>query len=824
MARLFVYTIVLFCLALITVPASVLAQITKITGTIIDNSTREPIPFANIYFKGTTIGATSDDKGFYSITTTTPGDSLTVTVIGYHLLSVQVKKGVTQKIDLSLIPMNIELSEFVVVPDEELIQLMMNWIRKNKKKNSKENIDYYQCEVYSKVQADVNNIDSTFMQRKIFRPFDFVWDYLDTADINGKAYLPILISETMSDVFYRKSPQTLKEIIKANKISGVENEGVTQYLGSMYQNVNIYDNFIFLLDKNFIGPLASFGDMYYNYSITDSVWMNDHMTIEVVFEPKRQHELTFSGTFWVQDSSWAIRKVVMRVSESANLNFVSDLVIAQEYDLVDKKHWMVVRDFMMADFNPLENRETTFGLFIRRTSTFRNYIIDEPVDQKIYNTPETVIVEKDAAEKDDSFWENNRHEALTSQEETIYAMVDTIQHLPVYRTWLDIAYIITSGYYPGEKFDYGPVYKVISFNDIEGVRFRVGARTDEAFSEKFRLEAYTAFGIKDARFKGGASVQYFLSKVPRRTLGFSAKYDLEQLGESANAYSTDNFFASIFKRAPANKLTDVREFKMFYEHDWFTGFSTTLTFIHRQDYPLGETVFAIKDGEDVILKKSIFSSEIQVYNRFAYKEKFIQGRYERTSMGTRYPIVEAIYSYGIPELLNSDYEYHKLTLRLSQWFNVAAIGWSKYVVETGKIWRTLPYNMLKIHEGNESYFFYESSNNMMNYYEFISDKYVSLYYTHHFEGLLTNWLPLIRKLDLRTAVQGKMVIGTLTEANKNYSVFPQFSGSLDYPYYEAGFAVENIFKIIRIDAIWRLSHHEQYTDVFNVFVSLDFTF
>jgi hypothetical protein len=201
------------------------------------------------------------------------------------------------------------------------------------------------------------------------------------------------------------------------------------------------------------------------------------------------------------------------------------------------------------------------------------------------------------------------------------------------------------------------------------------------------------------------------------------------------------------------------------------------------------------------------------------------GEFERANLGTKYPVLELLYGYGIPGFPGSVKEYTRLQFKISQWFNVANIGWSKYIFETGKIWGTLPYPFLKIHEGNETFIYYPEAGNMINYYEFISDTYASLSYSHHFDGLFFNHIPLMRKLKWREVIQGKAIWGTLSDANKNYSVFPINSGELNKPYYEAGVGIENIFKVGRIDAIWRLSHlNSPNVSRFRIFISFQFSF
>ena len=275
----------------------------------------------------------------------------------------------------------------------------------------------------------------------------------------------------------------------------------------------------------------------------------------------------------------------------------------------------------------------------------------------------------------------------------------------------------------------------------------------------------------------------------------------------------------------------VREYRAGYEHEWYNGFINRVQLIHREIFPLGATEFVVFQGSrmDPQFMSSIYTSEIQVDTRLSFRETFVAGEFTRTYISTVFPILQLSFTYGIPKVFKSDYEYQKLVLNLSEWFNFATIGWSKYIVEAGKIWGTLPYPLLRIHDGNQTFFYDDNSSNLMNYYEFVSDAWISASFTHHFDGLLFNKIPLVRKLKWREVARARVVYGTLNDKNAQYSLFPANMQSLNrVPYWEAGAGIENIFKIIRIDAIWRLSHlqDERYSNVpkFGIFVSLFFSF
>lgn len=780
--------------------------VTKIMGQVTDAITREPLPFVNIIFQGTVIGTSSGFDGNYSLETRKPTDSLLFSSMGYQTAKMKIDKGRFQTLSVELMPLNLNLQEVVIVAGENPAEVILRKVIENKPVNNVEKFDYYQYEAYNKIQIDANNLTSKAVNRRVYKPFKFIFEHVDTSTLNGKTYLPVFLTEVISDVYYRKEFKTTRELIKASKVSGFEKPGMIQFLGDKFKNYNIYDNYLLLFQRNFVSPVADFGLLFYKYYLVDSTYLDGKWCKKIMFKPRRKQELTFTGSLWITDTTFAVKSLEMRMAEDANINFVNDFYMSRTYDQFENTHWMVTRDYMIGDFNVVEG-SNLLGIFGQKTSTYKNFKFDKPGNEKVFSGPVQVIVKDDALIKNDDYWEQNRHEALTHDQLTIYQMIDTLQTIPLFNTYTDIIKTIGTGYYEFKKFELGPYMSIISFNDLEGIRLRIGGRTLEEFNKNLRLIGHIAYGTEDQQIKYQAGFEYYLNKYPLRKFGASHKYDIEQLGSSINSFRVDFLLASFFRRNPADKLSMVRENKAYYQHEWFTGFSNTINLIQR-------TVYSAKAGPFIIHPEpgvsqallNVTTTEFRLDTRLAVKEKFVLGDFDRYPLSNPYPIVDLQYGYGFPEALQSDYEYHRLTLRVSQWFNILSLGWSKYIFETGRIWGTLPYPLLKLHEGNETYFFDEYSFNMMNYYEFVSDKFVSMYYTHNFEGLFLNKVPLFRKLKMREVVFGKGLIGGLDNKNESYSEFPEGMYVFTKPYFEAGVGITNILKIGRIDYIWRLSY------------------
>jgi hypothetical protein len=802
-------------------------EITKVMGVVKDARTGEPLPFVNVYFKGTTVGATTDFSGQYSLESRKAIDTLIASYVGYFTISKAIQPNHFQVVDFQLEQENYELSEVVIRPGENPAEVLLRKIIDHKEFNDPDKKDTYHCEVYTKMQFDANNISEKLMNRKVLEPFRFVFEHMDTSTVNGKAYLPVMLSESFSNIYYRKAPRARKEFITASQISGIDNASVSQFAGNLAQNVNIYDNYIDLFQKNFPSPISSLGLLYYKYYLVDSASLDGKWCYNIMFKPRRKQEYAFTGNFWVNDTSFAVKKLEMRMVDDANMNFINDLVISQEFNQVENGQWMLSRDQIVADFNIVEDAKVTMGFYGTRTAIFRNYSFQPVRDEKIFSTPNNIIVMDNAIRKDKEYWARSRPEELSYRESSVYRLADTLKKMPIFNTYYDVIETIFTGYYIRGNFEWGPYASTYSFNSIEGNRFRVGGRTSNDFSTKVMFDGYVAYGTRDKEIKYKAGVIYMIGKTPDRVFSTSYKHDLEQLGVGDDAFREDFFFNSLFRRNPQDKLSMVDELKWSYKHEWFTGFSNTLGMSHRNIYSLGSDGIRLYDTElDKYLSRNLITTtEVTLDLHYGYREKVLAGEFERVVVSSPYPTLDIQYTYGIPNLLNSDFEYHKAKIRVSQWFNSMTAGWSKYYIEAGKSWGKLPFPLMKIHSGNETFWYDESAFNLMNYYEFVSDEYVNFLFTHHFEGFFLNRIPAIRKLKWREVAQVRGVIGHTTQTNLQFNAFPDGTYTLGKPYFEAGVGIENIFRFIRVDGIWRLSYNDHpNANRFGVMVSMNFNF
>jgi hypothetical protein len=788
------------------------AQQTIVSGRVIDAVSKEGVPFVPVVFVGTKSGANTDLDGHYKIATFYSSDSLRVMALGYDSQVKRVKQGTTMVINFELTPAAVSTGEVVIKPKEGVnpaIALVKNILR-NKDINNKEKLMAYEYEVYNKVEFDLNNISGKFQDRKIFKPFDFVFEGVDTTQ--EKPYLPVFMTESLSDYYFRRNPKITKEVIKATKVSGVENESVNQFLGDMYQNTNVYDNELIVFGKTFTSPISGYCLGFYDYDLVDSAYIEGKWCYRLQFFPRRKAEHLFFGEMWVNDTTYAVKSIDATIAEGANINWIKGFTVHQEYNEVQKEVWMLTRDELVVDFN-LSDRK--MGMYGRKTTTYKHFKINDAKEDEFYKGITDVIVSDDASEKGDEFWDQARHIELTAKEQRIYHMVDTLKNLPQFVTVANVLNLVVNGYKKIGLFELGPYYTMYSFNPIEGNRFRLGGRTSNDFSKKLMLEGYVAYGLRDERFKYGGGFIYILNKNPRMSFSMNAKRDMEQLGQSDNAFRQDNVLASLFRRNPATKLTDVTQLQGYFEREWLYGLSNKLYFTHRVLKPAGDNFKYTRFRPELTADQQVnflITSELSLYTRFAFKEKFVYGEFERISLGTKYPTLEVQYGQGIPGIMGSEFRYQKVVARVSDKIRFGPFGYLNARGEVGRIFGNLPYPLLMLHQGNETFFYDEASYNTMNFFEFVSDEWASLWLSYHAEGLVLNKIPLMRRLKWREVASAKAVVGGYDTQN-DLILSRDFNGdgvadiqSLRQPFVEAAIGVENIFKVLRVDFIWRLSY------------------
>jgi hypothetical protein len=791
------------------------AQTKIIKGTIKDDHSDEPVPFASIRLPGERGGLLADSAGsfIFRISNFKKGDSLTVQYIGYAKLSAPIPETNTDTIEINFRLERSSIEKNVVIKSKYGKGWIL-WRRmvKYKPLNDRYRFDNFGYELYNKLEIDINRINTEkFKNFRLLRPFGEVIEKTVDSTSEEKPFLPVFLTETISDYYYQKDPLRRREEIKASKTSGIKNESVQKLLGGMDQVVNVYNNFILVFDKRFISPISDNGDAFYYYRLTDTQYIGGKRFFHLVFTPKHKGENTFEGDCWVHDTTYAVQKMNLRLSKDANINYVEKLSLVQEYRMLDDSLWFLSKDKFIVDIAPIGKEK--FGVIGRKTTTYRDVKINSgEVWESVRKNKklEETILETGASDQNEEYWKQTRHEELDKNEKAIYAMIDTLQQMSLFKKYSQTAQFLATGYKPLGKLEYGPWFNIMSANVVEGFRTRLDLGTSSEFSKKWWLRGYLAYGTLDRKFKGRAEVTYLFRKNPRTRLYATYANDYDNGQVYYDEVGTDNvFMLAARKSAVPIKFFKVEQQRIDFLHETNSGFSFELSTARRQFTPIralpDKSIFGTGKGEP------LNNFEVSAKIRFAYLERFLEGSFLRTSLGSPYPITEIKYTKGFSGILRSNYDYHKLTASVHDYQKVSHYGELYYNIYGGKIWGTLPFMLLEMHPGNEIYYYNKYAFNLMNRFEFLSDEFAGINLEHNIGNGIFRLLSPTRKMKLRQFWTAKVLWGQLNNDNRALNqvgtIFRdghRFETLNDRTYMELGTGVDNIFRLLRIDLIWRV--------------------
>ncbi|GAA3780326.1 DUF5686 family protein [Corallibacter vietnamensis] len=797
--------------------ASVFAQ-TKVSGHVFDEN-NEPVAYANVIFKSSSEGTITDENGRFYLESDESWETLIVSFVGYETIEYPLEKRVNYEMRFNIKEEAAALQEVVIVTgkqskkaEENPAIAILKKIWERKRRNGLKQFDQYAYDKYEKVEFDLNTIDSSLMKSRLFKGMEFVFEDLDTSKVTGKTYLPMFINESASKVYGDNILEKEKETLEGNKNSGFDNNQVViAFIDDLYSDYDIYDNYLKFFDKSFVSPLSKTGINTYNYVLSDSAFIDNKWCYNIIYYPRRKNELTFKGDFWVNDSTFAIKEINMQASKSANINWVKEIYIEQEFEVLNDSVFLIKRDYFMSDFS-FQKKEKARGIYGKRTTLYNDYVFNEPKPEKFY-TEKVFSYNDDAYNRDDAFWEKNRLEKLNKDEKGIYKMLDTLKTVKKFKQLYSLGSILASGYieFDDLNFDYGPIFSTFGFNEVEGLRIRTGGRTYFGPNDLWRLEGFTAYGFKDQKFKYGISGKLLLDQKTRLIISGGYRKDIEQIGASLTT-STDVLgrslaSSSIVGTGTNDKLTSIELSSLALSMEPVRNLIFRVSGNFRTLSSASPT-FSL-DYIDATSPTGI-SSEIKQYESsfsvsYFPKRKMTGYGVERYEANDYFATLFAQVSRGDQTIFSSDFDYTKVQFSYIQPWQVGGFGVLYSTLEAGKTFGEVPLGLLSVVPGNQSYFSIYNTFSQLDFYEFVTDTYATLHLQHNFNGRLFSRIPLLRKLNLREIVSLRGVWGDLSNENillNQPSNIPLVAPN-DEIYWEYSFGIGNIFKVFRLDFNFR---------------------
>jgi hypothetical protein len=794
------------------ISSSVLAQF-SIKGKVTDAETGDPIPFANVILRGTTVGITTDFEGNYFLQSKTLADSLDVSYLGYIKQSKALSKSADQTINFQLRSASFDLETFVFTAGENPAFEIIRRAVERRKDFDKRTLSAYETRSYTKIEIDIDNLSEDFRQRRSVKKVTAVLDSIkQLTDDEGEKILPVFFSETVSKFYYRNNPELKKEVIEKSKVTGVgitDGSTTSQITGSVFQEYNFYKNWLSILNKDFISPIADGWRTSYDYDLLDSVLVGRDTCYKLQVYPRREQDLAFSGTIWIQKDNYALRQVDLTIPKAANLNFVDRIKIQQELvassagPLIPSKTRVLIKISQLSD--------NTAGVLAKFYTAIDSILVNEPLETKFFN--QAVELNPDFGVTSSGFWEKNRPDPLSVEELAVLQMVDTLKTIPIIRFYSEGLKFFASGYKPIGKLDIGPWPGFFNYNNVEGIRLGMGLRTNYKFSKKWELKAYGAYGFEDEEWKYSASVTRILDRAHWTTIQAYSSREIDQVGLEMSNLQGNSIFLAASRFGTLRSPYFSTNHGLSIQREFFKGFLVKAGVNASQFDPLFDFYFLEKAIREY--RSNFETTEIRAGIRYGRDEIIIINDNERASLGSvKWPIFEVNYTRGM-DWLGGDLNYEKLSLYIYHRINLGLFGVGRYELDAGKIFGEVPYPILRNHLGNETLFYTTAAFNTMNFTEFTSDKYFSIRYRQSFEGFLLNSLPLIKKLKWRFVGNANALWGSVEDHNVSNvpTVDPMGNpretfGRLDFgtPYLELGYGVENIFKFFRVDFFHRMTY------------------
>lgn len=834
------------------------AQQTVVKGKVVDIETGETLPYANISYvvDGQTFGTASDINGVYRLESDKIFDYVTFEYAGYKPYRVKIKRFTTQTVNAKMASVSITLPKAEIKAKRKIKERykrkgnpaveLIRKVQKNAEQNSLTGFDYYQYDEYSKLELGPSNLSDSLASKGFMKSVSFVCENMRPSELTGRNYLSMYFVETLSKTYYRKEPHFIttevtdtKDVLLSKFLDFTSMESV---IDNWIGFVDVYQRNVNLFNNEYTSPMSPIAVTFYHFYIVDTVNYENENCIVLSFTPANQMDMGLCGSLWItNDSSYMVKKVQLQIPKHSGTNFVEAMMFEQEYQKVGSvmmpTHYNLVADIFYLGV----------ALHGRRSGVFSNIEINKPMPKEFYaNKPEKTRSKTFYDHRDDEdYWKTRRTDSLSSHEKRIAEDNERLKKVWTYRLLAGTAFAIGYNYIDCGPIDIGPVFNMLSHNELEGWRPRFGAKTNTHFHKHIFLEGYVAYGTKDEKLKYRGQIMYsFNDKVnnqwefPMNLLTLSYLHDVDIPGKSMfgrNLKDDHDRLGRSFSRLSNRKMVFIDKVRLNYDYETKNQTGFKLFVEYQEQRPIGDLIYETNGGK---IYNPFTTNAIGFEIRFARNEKVYQlHQYRKPLASSVSPVFTIGYSYG-GKVLGSDYEYHKIQAMVSKRWFFSVLGVADISITGGSVLGSAPYPLLFVHRANQGIYYDDFGFNLMNYYEFVSQYYVQGMFDYNFNGFILNRIPLIGKLKLREVLSVKAVWGGISNdcdpASGNPALF-KFPTTPDgqihtytlekEPYVEGGIGIANIFSILRIDYVRRfnyLDHPE--VDKWGIFFSLKVKF
>lgn len=821
----------------------------NITGTVTDEKTGAALPFVNVFYDGGH-GVQTDSAGHYSLPK--KNGKLYFSLIGYVSKSFVIKEATC--LDVALSVDNIELGVAVVKSKKTKYSrknnpavIMMQKVIAAKKKSDLSVHPYYSYNKYQKLTFALNEISDKVFEEGGLKKVPFLKEHVEVCPETGKKILPISVDETVTQLIYRKNPKSEKQIILGQRSNGINDllstgDILTTLIKDCFTDVDIYDDEVRLLQYPFHSPISTRSAIsFYRYFIEDTVMIGKDKCFELSFTPNNPQDFGFSGTLYIMaDSSYRVRKIEMGIPRHSDVNYVDNMMITQEFAQLPSGEQVLITDEMLVQ---LKIAKFIQRFQVKRLTEYSDYSL-EPIPDKKFKFNGVVKKEPYAMMQDNDFWKNYRAEDLTKSESSMDALVKRLSNIKGFKAILFVGKAFIENFvetsvspeHPS-KVDIGPINTMITQNFVDGLRLRASAQTTANLNPHWFLKGYVAYGFKDERWKGMGEVTYSFNKkaylpreFPVNNLTFTYSNDVMSPSDKFMPTDKDNVFTS-FKWDKVDHMMYYENYRLFYDREWNNGLRFTTFFRRSKNTPTASLFYQPLNGTNVPDASgqnitNFVTSEFNVGVRYQPGATWINTKQRRIAANNDAPIFALNHTVGIKNLFGGQYNYNYTEAEIYKRFWVGSWGKIDNDIRAGVQWNKVPFPLLIMPAANLSYIMEDNTFNLINNMEFLNDRFVSYMVSWDINGKILNRIPLIKKLKWREYIGCNVLWGMLSDKNnpycnpndKNLFYFPgRFNSDGSYtaishvmdkkvPYVEAIVGIHNIFKLLHIEYVRRLTY------------------
>ena len=800
----------------------------QITGVVTDALTGDTIAYPSASYKGHHMAVSGDAQGRFSIERH-EGWVLTISAVGYQSKEFTMKANSPLTMAVKLKPDTRTLKEVVVKTkrnrysrkDNPAVELMKRVIAA-KKKTDFSNHDFYQYNKYQKITLAVNDIQKADIDSGFFAKKQWLTDQMETSPYNHKLILPISVDETVTQHIYRKNPKSEKDIVLGQQSTGLNQlfetgDILNNVLKDVFTDVDLYDNQVRLLQFPFTSPIGKDAIAFYRYYIEDTVYVDHDLCYHLQFLPNNQQDFGFRGELYIlADSTLHLKRAELSIPKRSDVNFVENLSITQEYTQLSNGEWALSVDDMV-----VELKVTNFmsKALVVRTTRLSDYAFDE-LPKQLFKGKAATRREANAMMRDDSFWNQYRTVELTKSESEMDAFIRRVQQLKGFKYIIFGAkafienFVETGGLNHPSKVDIGPVNTMFTSNFIDGFRTRISAQTTANLNKHWFFAGYYAHGWRSHKNYYNAEVTYSFNKkdylpreFPKRTLTFSATYDIMSPSDKFMGTDKDNVFTA-FKWSKVDKMMFYNRQKITFEWETEWGLRTIVGLKTEANEAAGALYFPVG---------TLRTTEWSLNFQLAPGRTYVNTKQRRYPINMDAPVFSLGHTMGM-KFLGGDYRYNFTEVSIYKRFWMNSWGKIDARVKAGAQWNKVPYPLLIMPAANLSYIMQDETFNMINNMEFLNDRYASLDVAWDLNGKILNRIPLLKKLKWREYIGVKTLWGKLTDRNNPTLLanagdpmlwaFPMGSYVMDAkrPYVELIAGVHNIFKILHVEFVHRCNY------------------